>query len=170
MAINKSKKAQIIDFLRTKVTIAPSLAFVNLHGLPVTQATALRKKLKTAGLGMFVAKKTLLRRALAETKITGELPVLDGEVGVVYLTPEANDQLAPAREVYAFGKSHKGLEENLKLLGGVFAERYVDAAYAKELAVIPSREQLYGQLLSLLQSPIRSLLVGLQAIANRPAV
>lgn len=119
---------------------------------------------------MFVAKKTLLRRALTETKITGELPALDGEVGVVYLTPEASDQLAPAREVYAFGKSHKGLEDNLKLLGGVFAEHYIDAAYAKELAVIPSRQQLCGQLVSLLQSPIRSLLVGLRAIADRPAV
>ena len=119
---------------------------------------------------MFVAKKTLLRRALDETKITGELPNLDGEVGVVYLTLKTSDQLAPAREVYAFGKGQKGLEENLKLLGGVFEERYIDAAYVKALAVIPPREQLYGQLVSLLQSPIRSLLVGLQAIADRPAV
>lgn len=168
MAISKTKKVEVVDFLRTKVVPSASAVFVNFHGLPVGKTTALRKQLKAAGLAMVVAKKSLIRRALAETKIPGDLPELDGEVALVYVPPNgAADALAPAREAHKFargsGKDKEKLEL-IKLLGGVFDGRYVDASFANQLAVIPSRPELYGQLLSLLLSPVRRLLLTLQAI------
>ncbi|KKU77121.1 MAG: 50S ribosomal protein L10 [Parcubacteria group bacterium GW2011_GWA2_47_64] len=74
----------------------------------------LRRKLREAGVGYFVAKKTLIRKSLEGGKVEGTLPSLEGEVAVAYL--EAGDDItAPAREIFGLEKK---LEKATRLIGG----------------------------------------------------
>jgi large subunit ribosomal protein L10 len=160
MPITKAKKAEIVAELEREVAPSESLVFVNFHGLSVANATTLRKSLRAAGVGLMVAKKTLLKRALAGAKTTGEFPELEGEVAVAY----GSDPIAPARGVQAFAKDHA---DQLRILGGVFEGAYADAATMLTVAAIPSREVLYGKLLNLFNSPLTRFAMVLDGISKK---
>ena len=160
MPITKAKKVDIVKQLEKDVIPAETLVFVNFHGLSVGETTMLRKSLRTDGVGLTVAKKTLLKRALATSKITGELPALDGEVAVAF----GADPIAPARGVQNFAKTHP---EHLRILGGVFEGKYADAALMLEIAAIPGREVLYAKLLNLFNSPLQRFALVLDGISKK---
>ena len=167
MAINKQKKIEIVDKLTKAVKDAASFVFVNFHGLTVTESTKLRKELKSKNIGYVVSKKTLLKRALDTIKAEGEMPSLDGEVALVYLPAGqagGNDPIEPAREINAFQKDHK---EQIRILGGIFEGKFMDAAAMTEIATIPPKEVLIAQFVNLINSPIACFAVALGQVAEK---
>jgi len=167
MAITKEKKVEILAKLKNEVVKAKTIVFVHFKGLPVAEANNLRQTLRESATKFLVAKKTLIRKALTEAGLAGELPALDGEVALAYLPAgEAggDDPLAPPRSVYEYEKKTQG---QVKILGGIYESEFRDAAMMITLAQIPSREVLLGQLVGLLQSPIRGLAVALSEIAKQ---
>lgn len=158
MALTKIKKEGIVKDLSNGVSQAGSVVLVNFHGLSVAHESTLRKNLREQGVSYKVARKTLIKRAL-EGKAQGELPVLPGEVALVY----GSDAIAPAREVFNFGKEHKGV---IQILGGVFDGKFVDAVFMSEIANIPSREVLLSKIAFLLKSPMQRLAIAVNEVAK----
>ena len=163
MAITKQKKTEIIEKLKNIFTTAPAVAFVQFHKLTVANAQALRRKLREAGTGYFVAKKTLIRKSLEGGKINGELPSLDGEVAIAYLE-KGDDITAPAREIFGFGKK---LEKTVQLIGGIFDGAFIGKEKILSLATIPSRQTLLAQFTNLVNSPIQRFATVLDSIAKK---
>jgi large subunit ribosomal protein L10 len=162
MPITKQKKAEIVQRLQREVVTTPAAVFVNFHGLKVSEATELRKGLRSEGVGLLVAKKTLIRRAWDEQLPKGEWPELPGEIAVAYPNG-ATDSLAPARGIQSFVKKFK---ERLAIAGGVYEGEFLTADQMTELSLIPGREVLYGRLVALLISPVRKLVVTLDQVAK----
>ena len=160
MALKKEKKAEVIETLKKAIKSAKSLVFVNFHGLTVRDVTILRKRLLSLGIGYKVSKKTLLKRALDEAKFEGEMPKLDGEIALAY----GEDLLAPSREIYNFYKEHK---ETIKIVGGIFEGKFLDAPQMLSIATIPGREVLLAQFVNLINSPIQRFAVVLGQIAQK---
>jgi len=160
MAITKEKKKEIVAKVKEAIDSSNSVVFVNFHGLGVSDTTNLRKDLRDEGVGYTVAKKTLIKRVLSDSKIEGEMPPLEGELAVAY----AKDLIAPARGVYDFQKSHK---DGIAILGGVFEGRYMDKEDMTEIAAIPPIPVLYGQFVNLINSPIQRFAVVLNEIAKK---
>ena len=152
----KSKKAEMIKDLEKTIKENESLVFVNFHGLKVNDETVLRRNLQKEGVNYKVSRKTLLARAL-KGKAEGEIPELTGEVAIAC----SLDSTSSAREIYNFQKTHKGL---LSILGGIFEKKFVTAEKMQEIAMIPSREVLYAQLVNLINSPIQRFAVMLNPI------
>lgn len=159
MAISREKKAGIIAGLKESLAKAESVVFVSFRGLKVSDVNALRRRLREKAVGYTVAKKTLIRRALEGSPWTGEVPALDGEIALAY----GADSLAPAKGVYEFSQQVK---DNLKIVGGVFEGKYVGAELMLQVATIPSREELYGKFLYLLNSPLQRLTIALDQISK----
>ena len=159
MPLLKSKKAEMIKELEGAIKESSTLVFVNFHGLKVSDETVLRRELRAQGVDYKVSRKTLLARAL-KGKAEGEMPELAGEVAVAY----SKDQIASAREIYNFQKTHKGL---LNILGGIFEGKFIGGAKMTEIAMIPSREVLYAQFVNLINSPIQRFAVVLDQIASK---
>ena len=157
-------KGAILSKLQTIFAESKSIAFVNFHKLTVKHAQELRRQLRTAGAGYFVAKKTLIRKALEGTKTHGSLPVLDGEIGVAYLEKNGEDLTAPAREIYSFEKK---LEKAVALVGGIFEGLFKGKEDMLALASIPSRQTLYAQFTNLVNSPLQRLVIGLSEVAKK---
>ena len=160
MAINKTKKKGILEKLEKVFAEAKSVAFVNFHGLPVSGATELRKTLRGGKVGYFVAKKTLIRKALSSHKIDGELPVLEGEIGVAW----SEEVTAPAREVNSFAKK---LGQGLALVGGIFEGKFLGKDGIMAIANIPDRKTLEAQFVNLINSPIQRFVISLDQIAKK---
>jgi len=155
----KTKKTEIIKNLEKEIAESQGVVFVNFHGLNVVDETVLRRDLRNQEVSYRVSRKTLLKRALTG-KATGEIPELPGEIAVAY---SSVDQIAPAREIYNFQKTHKGL---LSILGGIFNGKFVPGAKMQKIAMIPTREILYAQFVNLINSPIQRFAVVLDAIAK----
>ena len=141
---------------------AKSLVFLNFHGLNVGVANEMRRALRGAEVKYFVAKKSLVKRALGESKVTGEIPALPGELAVAW----GDDLTAPAREIYSFQKKNP---ENLKIVGGIFDGKYMDMSAMMEIATIPSLPVLHGKFVNIINSPIQRFVIGLGAITAKKA-
>ena len=159
--ITKDKKSLIIKELENSLKDTNSIVFVNFHKITVAQVNKLRRQLGEEGTGYKVAKKTLLKRVL-DGKYEGELPILDGEIAIAY----GNDLIAPARGVNQFEKENKG---SLKIVGGVFEGKYMNAEEMLAIATIPTREVLLSQIAYLLKSPMQRLAIGVKAVAEKKA-
>ena len=159
--LQKSKKEEMIKELEGAIKGSESLVFVNFHGLKVNDETVLRRDLRSGGVNYKVSRKTLLARAL-KGKAEGVVPELAGEVAIAY----SKDAIAPAREIYNFQKTHKGI---LNILGGIFEGKFVGADRMMELAIIPAREVLLSKLAFLLKSPMARLAIALSEVVKKKA-
>jgi len=162
MAITRQKKEEVVSQVSDAAKNAQSLVFVHFSQVPVQDVNEIRSTLRDQDVSYTVAKKTLIKRALAETNIEGEQPALEGEIAIAY----GDDLLAPAREVYAFQKKHK---DNIAIVGGVYDGVYKNKEEMLEIALIPPIDTLRGQFLNVINSPVQGLAVALNAIAEKKA-
>jgi len=161
MAISKDKKREILAKLTDAFKEASAITFVGFTKLTVKDASKLRQELSQKGVKYFVAKKTLIRKALEEQGYKGEMPTLPGEVAVAWTT---SDVTAPARGVYDFGRKLKGA---LSLLGGVFEGAFADAQKMTSIATIPPLLVLRGMFVNVINSPIQGLVMALDQISKK---
>ena len=160
MPIQRAKKEEIVSKVKDILDSSKSLVFVNFHKLPVSDTGEVRRELRSHELGYYVAKKTLVKKALEDAGIKGEQPSFDGELAIVY----GSDLLAPAREIYAFQKK---MDKRVTILGGIFEGVYKNKEEMESIASIPSREGLYSMFLNVINSPIQGFVVALNAIADK---
>jgi len=164
MAITKDKKREIVAKLNDAFKEASSVTFVGFTKLTVANASKMRKELADAGVRMYVAKKTLIRKALETQGYTGTVPELPGEVAVAWT---AGDVTAPSRGVYDYSKKLKNM---LTLLGGVFEGAFVNASEMTAIATIPPMPVLRGMFVNVLNSPIQGFVIALDKIRERKAI
>src|SRR5690606_19070367 len=89
-------------------------------------------------------------RAAKAANIDGLDQFLSGPTALAF---GFNDVVMPAKILADFAKDHKKLE----LKGGVLEGKVINLTAVKELASLPSREALLGQVAGLLQAPMRGL-------------
>ena len=162
MALNKAQKKVVLEKVTGIAEGAKSAVFVNFHGLTVGNATEIRKVLREAGVSYTVAKKTLATKAFATRGLKGEMPELQGELAIAY----GEDLIAPAREVSVFEKKFEG---KISILGGVFEDRFMSKAEMTAIAMIPSKQTLYGMFVNLINSPIQRIAIAVNEIAKSKA-
>jgi len=158
VAITKEKKVGILAKLAEVKDTADSIVFVHYKGLSVADTTAMRRDLRDKGVGMFVAKKTLMKRAF-DGAYTGEVPVLDGEIAVAY----SADPMAPAQNIKEFTTKYK---DKIAIVGGVFQGVYKSQSEMVAIASIPSLQVLRGMFAQLINSPRQRFAVVLDAVAG----
>ena len=140
-------KKPIVDEISAAVKDAQSVVLVDYRGLTVEQDTQLRKQLREAGITYKVYKNTMMNFAFKGTDCEALLPYLEGPSAVAISTEDAT---APARVLCKFAKTADALE----VKGGIVEGIAYDADGIKEVAKIPSREELLSKLLGSIQSPI----------------
>ncbi len=162
MAITKAKKVEIIAKVEEGLKSAETVTFVNFHGLSVQEVTELRKQLREQGVSYYVAKKTLVKRALDAQKVSGTQPELTGELALAW----SSDPVASPKGVFEFQKTHK---EKVTLLGGVYQGAYMSKEDITTLATIPSMQGLRGQFVGLLNNSIGAVVRVIDAKAKSMA-
>ena len=160
MALTKQKKEEVFTKVQSALAEAGSVVFVHAKGITVGETQSMRNTFRENGISYYVAKKTLIKRALEEKKYEGEMPVFEGELALAW----GEDLVAPAREVQGFVKSTK---DKVSILGGVFEGRYMNASEMTEIASIPSQQMLYGMFVNVINSPIQGFVVSLSKIAEK---
>lgn len=163
MAITKAKKEEVVSKVADSIKDAASVVFVGFKGLSVADTGAMRRTLRGMGIGYYVAKKTLIRRALADRGYTGTMPELPGEIAIAW---SEGDSTAPAREIFEHGKKHK---DAITLMGGIFDGAFMDAVEIRAIATIPPVPVLRGMFVNVINSPIQGLVIALDKVREQKA-
>ena len=152
MALNKAQKTKQIDSIKEKVSKQKSIVFVDFAKVPSKDLFSFRKTLKEAGCNLKIAKKTLVRIAFGQSNLSfwnKIKPTIPGQLALVF---GVEDEIAPARIANQFAKT----QENLKILGGIFENRFIEREKVLVLANLPSRNELLGRLVGSIYSPVTS--------------
>lgn len=161
MAKTKAEKQQVISKLEQAFKDAASSVFVHFSQLSVADESAMRRNLRTEGVTYFVAKKTLIRRALESLGHKADDVDLEGEVAVAY--GGGADATAAARLVHETGKK---LVDKLFILGGIFEGKLVGKAAMQEIATIPPLQSLRGMFANIINSPRQRFAIALSEVAK----
>lgn len=143
--MKRAEKEQLVIDLKDKLQGAKSLYYTDFTGLNVKRMTELRRRLKRAGVDYVVIKNTLALRAVNESGLVGER--LRGPTGLVM----GADPVAAAKVLTDFAKE---FEQKPSVKGGLLEGKAIDSAQVKQLASLPSREQMLAELGAGLQSPL----------------
>lgn len=153
-------KQPIIQEISDHVRDAASVVLVDYRGLTVIQDTQLRRNMREANVVYKVYKNTMMNFAFKDTEFEPLTQVLEGPSAIAI---SKDDATAPARIIAQFAKTAPKLE----IKAGVVEGEYYDAEGMKEIASIPSRDELLSRLLGSMQSPIANLARVLDQIAQK---
>ena len=137
-------KQPIVEEIAGNLEGAQGVVLCEYRGLTVEQDTQLRKNLREAGVKYKVYKNTLVKRAIEGSAFESLKDDLTGPTAIAISDTDA------ARILANFAKE----AEALVLKSGVVEGNYYDQDSIKQLASIPSREELLSKLLGSIQSPI----------------
>ncbi len=151
MPKSKEQKQEILRDLAHKAERAKSVVFMKFSHLGVKENEELRKELKKEEGEYYVAKKTLMDLAFKDLKIEGlDVKGFEGQVAVVF---GYQDEVAPAKAVDSF-RNKLEEKDKVEFLGGILENKYIDAGKVKELAGLPSKQELYAKVVGSMNAPI----------------
>jgi large subunit ribosomal protein L10 len=153
--MKRTEKEQLVDDLSAKIKGANALYYTDFTGLNVKRMTELRRRLRKAGVEYVVIKNTLALRAASQSGLPSA--ELRGPTGVVI----GADPVAAAKVLSDFAREN---EQRPEVKGGLLEGRPIDTAQVKQLASLPSREQMLAELGAGLQSPMAAFVGALSGL------
>jgi large subunit ribosomal protein L10 len=154
--LTKEQKREQSDVLRENLTGVTTLFLLDNRGLKVNDVNILRSEVRKTEGTYKVVKNSVVKMALEGTEMEAISPFLSGPKVLAYT---AGDGVALAKVLKGFVKQHPELTFEHAFLEG----QVLESTEAEKIADLPSREELVAKLLMLLQSPIRRLVVALNA-------
>lgn len=157
MAISKAKKDTLVADLTELLHDAKLTAYARYQGLSVAELQELRKIAREANVKIKVVKNRLVRVAMNEIAVYQDTDTT-GLVGQLIYAVSNDDEVAPAKVLAEFAKTHPALE----LAGGFTGEGVaMDQAEIITLSKMPSRNELIAQVVAQLLSPVEESISGL---------
>ena len=160
MSANLEAKKVLVEEIKNKIQNAVSLTFVDYRGLTVEDDTKMRRELRASNVEYKVYKNRLLLKALEDLGYTGYNDILEGTTAVAF---GMEDEVNAPRILCKVAEDSK----KMQIKGGILNGERIDAKMVEQLAKIPSKEVLISKLLYMLQSPVRSVAIALNAIAEK---
>lgn len=153
MAISRDKKNALVAEMSETLQNSKMTVFAQYQGLSVAEVQELRAKAREAGVTVKVVKNRLVRVAMqaSDTYKDVDTSALTGQL--IYAI-SSEDEVAPAQVMDAFAKTHPALQ-----FAGAFSGEgaVLSADEVKALAGLPSKDQLIGQVVSQLLSPVNDI-------------
>lgn len=150
MAISRDKKQALVSELAELFASAKATAVAKYQGISVAELQELRKAAREAGVVIKVVKNRLVRVAMGDNKTykDADTSALQGQLLYAFST---DDEVAPAKVLDTFAKTHPALE----LVAGFSGEGLAQATEdVKALAGLPSKQQLIAEVVAQLLSPV----------------
>jgi large subunit ribosomal protein L10 len=152
--MNREQKAAVIDEVATQIQESDAVFAVDYRGLSVTQAVELRARLDEVDAGFRVVKNRLTLRAADQAGAESLKELLEGPTAFAFVRGDA----ALAAKAIATFRRERGLVE---FKGGTMEGEPITVDQLESIARLPGRDQLQGQFVGVLASPLTGLVRGL---------
>ena len=161
--MTRQEKANAIEDLTAQLAGSPTIYIADISGLNAVATSDLRRACFKANIKLSVVKNTLLAKAMEKSdKDFGDLPskALKGNTALMF----ANSGNAPAKLIKDFRK-----KSTIPLLKGAYIEEaiYIGDDQLEALVSLKSKEEVIGDIITLLQSPAKNVVSALQSGGNK---
>lgn len=157
--MDRAKKEELVEELNGAFANAGLVVVTQQSGLTVAESTDLRRRMRNEDASFRVTKNRLVKLALVGTPYEGIADLFEGPTAIAY----SDDPVAAARVAVSFSKEN----DKLVVVGGAMAESRLDESAVKELAALPSLDELRGKIVGLLNAPATKIAGVLQAPAGQ---
>src|SRR4051812_32486007 len=163
--MNKEQKAAVVEEVAGAIQAAGAIFAIDYRGISVPQAKELRTTLTDAGASFRIVKNTLTERAADKAGAESLKELLEGPTAFTFVTGGGDVALA-AKALATFRRQNRLLE----FKGGTMSGDPLSIDQIEELARLPGRDQLHGQLVGVIASPITTLVRGLASMISGLAI
>ena len=143
--MDRAEKREFVETLNGIFSDTGSIVVAHYTGLTVADMTDLRGQMKEAGGTIKVAKNRLAKLALKDTEVEHISDLFQGQTLVAY----ADDPITAPKVTVGFAKKN----EKLVVLGGAMGATNLDEGGVKQLASLPSLDELRGKIVGMIQTP-----------------
>lgn len=150
MAITRKEKEESLKELSADLESARGVVFTEYRGLTVKDLDKVRKTLRGENVKYRIVKITLLKKALEKLGIAISSLKYSGPLAVA---TSSEEETSAARLIKGMSKDFP----NLKIDGGIFNKEIIDVDVVNQLASLPTKQHLLGQLVSVIAGPARGL-------------
>ncbi len=158
--MRKEDKSTIIDTIAATIKGYDYFYLTDISTLNAAKTSALRAECYKSDIKLMVVKNTLLQKALdsLDTDFSELTPVLKGNTAIMF----SNVANAPAKLIDKYSK------EGVPSLKAAYVQEsfYIGAQNLKALVNVKSKNELIGEVVGLLQSPIKNVVSALQSGGN----
>jgi large subunit ribosomal protein L10 len=155
--VNRTEKAESVAALKEVFSTSTVVVVAHYSGLTVAQMQTLRRQMKQAGAQVKVAKNRLAKIALEGSDVATIASLLKGPTLIAY----SGDPVSAPKVAVDFAKAN----EQFVILGGAMGKTSLDLNGVKQLASLPSLDELRAKLVGLIQAPATKI----AQLANAPA-
>jgi large subunit ribosomal protein L10 len=155
--VDRAAKKEQVTALNGVFKDANVVVVAHYSGLTVAQMQTLRKQMRQAGAAVKVAKNRLAKIALEGTDVASIAPLLKGPTLIAF----SSDPVAAPKVANDFAKAH----EKFVILGGAMGKTTLDLNGVKQLASLPSLDELRAKIVGLIQAPATKI----AQLVNAPA-
>ena len=159
--MERAQKQKLVDALQQDLQGTGCVVVAHQSGLNVAESTQLRRQMREAGASFKVTKNRLALRAVAGTEYAPLAPLFKGPTAIAF----SLDPVAAAKAIVAFANRN----DKLRIVGGGLPGQRIDEAGVRELASLPSLDELRARLIGMISTPATRLAVVLQAPAGQVA-
>lgn len=157
--MDRHAKSEWRNDIHQSLTRSQAIFIANYDGMTVEDLTSLRRSLKGVSADFCVVKNTIAKKAAAGQPQEAMTPLLKGQTGFVFAY---GDVAAAAKTATEAQKKF----EKFNLLGGFMENELLETAQIDQLASLPPREVLIGQIVGSLVAPHRGLLRTLNGVQS----
>ena len=157
--MNRAAKEALVSDYADIFESAGVVVVTHYSGLSVPQMDDLRHRMASVGGVVKVTKNRLMKRALEGTSAENVSVLFNGPTAIAY----SADPVAAPKIAAEFAKEN----DNLVICGGIMEQTVLDADEVKNLAALPSLDELRGRIVGLLNAPATKLVGVLQAPASQ---
>ena len=159
--MDRTEKTELVSSLRGTFENTSIVVVTHYTGLNVADISDLRAKMRDAGASFKVTKNRLTRLALEGTPYDQIGDLFTGPTAIAY----SDDPVAPAKVAVEFAKKN----DKLVVLGGAMGDVRLDESAIKQLATLPSLDELRAKIVGMLNTPATRIAGVLQAPAGQVA-
>jgi len=150
MALSREKKEKAIAEIAELLNSSKLTVFAYYPGTSVKAMQELRMQAKDGGTRIKVIKNRLFKRALDTNDKLKGTNVIDLKGQLLYAF-NPHDEVAPAQVLASFARSNP----QIAFVGAITDDgQYLGAADVQALANLPTKDQLRGQLVGLISTPV----------------
>jgi large subunit ribosomal protein L10 len=161
--MNRDQKAALVEELSEQIRSADAIFAVDYRGISVSDAAALRGRLREAQTGFRIVKNSLTERASDQAGAEGLKAMLEGPTALAFVSGDA----ALAAKALSDAARNFG---TLQFKGGLMNGDTLTAEQIQSIARLPAREVLHGQLVGTIAAPLSQLVRTLNALIAGIAV
>jgi large subunit ribosomal protein L10 len=161
--MKRDDKEKLAETLHADLSNVSTVILTTFQGITVEQDTQLRRAVQNAG-----GKYRVLKNTVAEHAAEGTLaaPVLKNLAGTNSIAYTATDPVALAKVLTKVAKEVPAFQFRAGMVDG----RVISIEEIRQLAQLPSREELLSKIMFLLQSPAQRLTAALAGVPRAMAV